>query len=214
VSDLDLHSRFACDLADPEAATRAIDEWLLSTTTPDIVVSNAGGSMAESFDDLTLELWQAELALNLTGAFLLTSRLVPLMARRGSGALVCIASVNGLAYFGNPGYTAAKAGLIAYARAAAVEHGRSGVRVNVVCPGSVRTPAWDHRFERDPDIAGKLLPHYPLGRLVTPDEVANAAVFLASPAASGITGTVLEVDAGLTAGNLRFVDEIVRRAPS
>jgi len=79
-----------------------------------------------------------------------------------------------------------------------------------VAPGSVRTPAWDHRLEADPTLLSKVRPLYPLGRLVSPVEVANAVLFLASPAASGITGTVLPVDAGLTAGNLRFVDDVLR----
>ena len=83
------------------------------------------------------------------------------------------------------------------------------MRVNVVCPGSVRTAAWDHRFARQPDLAERLLPHYPLGRLVEADEVAQAVLFLASEAASGITGAVLPVDAGLTAGNARFIADIL-----
>ena len=99
--------------------------------------------------------------------------------------------------------------MIAYAKAIAVERGRAGVRANVVCPGSVRTPAWDHRLARSPELLGRVLPHYPLGRLVTPEEVARTALFLASPAASGITGAVVTVDAGLTAGNLRFVDDVL-----
>ena len=95
------------------------------------------------------------------------------MAARGAGSVVFIASVNGLAHYGNAAYAAAKAGLIAYAKALAVERGRRGVRVNVVCPGSVRTQAWDHRFAQNPDLAERLLPHYPLGRLVEAAEVAR-----------------------------------------
>jgi NAD(P)-dependent dehydrogenase (short-subunit alcohol dehydrogenase family) len=132
------------------------------------------------------------------------------MAARGSGSVVFISSVNALAHFGNPAYSAAKAGLIAYCRAIAVERGAVGVRANVVAPGSVRTSAWDHRLAADPTLLDKVVPHYPLGRMVRPDEVANAALFLCSDAASGITGAVLPVDAGLTAGNLRFVNEALR----
>jgi NAD(P)-dependent dehydrogenase (short-subunit alcohol dehydrogenase family) len=131
------------------------------------------------------------------------------MARRGGGAVVFIATVNALGHYGNPAYAAAKAGLVAYAKSIAVERGGVGVRANVICPGSVRTPAWDHRLQRVPDLLDRVLPHYPLGRLVTPREVANAALFLASDAASGVTGAVLTVDAGLTAGNLRFVNDVL-----
>ena len=127
-----------------------------------------------------------------------------------SRSRVFISSVNGLAHYGNPAYAAAKAGLIAYAKSIAVERGAQGVRANVVAPGSVRTPAWDHRLAANPALLAKVLPHYPLGRLVSPDDIANAALFLASPAAAGITGTVLPVDAGLTAGNLRFIEDVLR----
>ena len=101
--------------------------------------------------------------------------------------------------------------MIAYSKGIALERGGKGVRSNVVAPGSVRTPAWDHRLAADPGLLAKVTPHYALGRLVSPEEVANAVLFLASPAAAGITGTVLPVDAGLTAGNLRFIDDVLRQ---
>jgi NAD(P)-dependent dehydrogenase (short-subunit alcohol dehydrogenase family) len=78
----------------------------------------------------------------------------------------------------------------------------------VVIPASIRTNAWDYRLRANPAILDKLAAIYPLGRIVTTDEVANAVAFLASPAASGITGTTLNVDAGLMAGNLPFLDAI------
>jgi len=80
----------------------------------------------------------------------MTDPIVAAMSRRGSGSLVFISSVNALGHYGNPAYSAAKAGLVAYAKAIAVERGGQGVRANVVCPGSVRTPAWDHRLAADP----------------------------------------------------------------
>ena len=113
-------------------------------------------------------------------------------------------------HFGNPAYAAAKAGMVAYARAIAVEEGARGVRANVVCPGSVKTAAWTHRLESaSQPFPTRWVRHYPLGRIVEPEEVAQAVLFLASPLASGITGAVLPVDAGLTAGNLRFVRDII-----
>jgi NAD(P)-dependent dehydrogenase (short-subunit alcohol dehydrogenase family) len=204
-----VHS-IAFDLADANATSAAIAAHLDAADTPDIVVSNAGYTRAETLDHLTPDIWASELAINLNGAYAMTAPIVEAMARRGSGSVVFVASVNAVAHYGNPAYSAAKAGLVAYAKAIAVERGGQGVRANVICPGSVRTPAWDHRLEADPQLLAKVLPHYPLGRMVVPEEVANAAVFLASPAASGITGTVLPVDAGLTAGNLRFVDDVLK----
>jgi len=210
LAHLALADQVIFDLADTTATAAAVDDWLARAGAPDIVVSNAGFTRAETLGDLDLKTWESELAVNLNGAYAMTAPIVEAMARRGSGNLVFVSSVNGLAHFGNPAYAAAKAGLIAYAKGIAVERGGQGVRANVVAPGSVRTPAWDHRLAADPTLLGKVVPHYPLGRLVTPEEVANAVLFLASPAASGITGVTLAVDAGLLAGNLRFLDDVLR----
>ncbi|HWA20448.1 MAG TPA: SDR family oxidoreductase [Devosia sp.] len=210
LSALALEHELVTDLGDVAATHRAVRSYLDSHGTPDVVVSNAGYTRAETLENLDVDVWQSELAVNLSGAYALTAPIVDAMAARGSGAVIFISSVNGLAHYGNPAYSAAKAGLIAYAKAIAVERGSRGIRANVVCPGSVRTPAWDHRLAADPGLLAKVLPHYPLGRLVTPEEVANAVVFLASPAAAGITGIAMAVDAGLTAGNLRFIDDVLR----
>ncbi len=131
------------------------------------------------------------------------------MASRGHGVFVFISSVNGLLHFGNPAYAAAKAGINAFARGIAVEFGRKGVRANVVCPGSIRTPAWDHRIAQDASVLERLQRFYPLGRIVDTREVAETVAFLASDRASGITGAILPVDAGLTAGCRPFIEDIL-----
>ena len=201
LAGLELQHRLIADLSDSRAADRAAREYLASVGTPDIVVSNAGYTRAETFTHVDVGVWESELAINLNGAYALTRPIVDAMGARGSGAVIFISSVNGLGYYGNPAYSAAKAGLISYAKAIAVEYGSRGVRANAICPGSVRTPAWDHRLAADPGLMGKVLPHYPLGRLVTPGEVANTAVFLASPAARWISGANLVVDGGVLAHN-------------
>src|SRR5215217_8013988 len=210
LAGLDLAGQVIFDQADPKATRATVERYLAEHGTPDAVVSNAGFTRAEHFGQVDDDVWASELAINLSGAYAMTDPVVSAMAARGSGSLVFISSVNALAHYGNPAYAAAKAGLIAYAKAIAVERGGQGVRANVICPGSVRTPAWDHRLAADPTLLDNVLPHYPLDRMVSPTEVANAAVFFCSDAASGITGTVLPVDAGLTAGNLRFVDDVLR----
>jgi NAD(P)-dependent dehydrogenase (short-subunit alcohol dehydrogenase family) len=210
LENLDLAAQILFDQADPKATRAAITAYLATHGAPDAVVSNAGFTRAETLDMLDDDIWASELAINLNGAYAMTDPIVAAMAARGSGSLVFISSVNALGHYGNPAYAAAKAGLVAYAKAIAVERGGQGVRANVICPGSVRTPAWDHRLAADPTLLDNVLPHYPLGRMVSPVEVANAAVFYCSDAASGITGTVLPVDAGLTAGNLVFVDDVLR----
>ncbi|PXA99032.1 SDR family oxidoreductase [Nostoc sp. 3335mG] len=198
------------DQADMAATRAAVSRDIATHGVYDAVVANVGFTRAEHFGMVDDATWASELAINLNGAYALTDPIIAAMAGRGQGAVVFVSSVNAIAHYGNPAYSAAKAGLVAYARAIAVERGHEGVRANVVAPGSVRTPAWDHRLAADPTLLDNVLPHYPLGRMVTPVEVANAALFLCSDAAAGITGVTLPVDAGLTAGNLRFVDEVLR----
>ena len=198
----------AFDLTDPAACRAALDDIERAFGLPDIVVSNAGYTRAETLDDVDDAVWAAEIDLNLSGARNVTAPLLPKMRGRGHGAFVFVASINALAHFGNPAYSAAKAGLLAYARAIATEQGRHGIRANTICPGSVRTAAWARRLDKDPGVMDRVARLYPLGRLVEPVEVANAAVFLASPLASGITGVSLPVDAGIMAGNLPFIGEI------
>lgn len=207
---LPLARKVSFDQADMAGTRAAISADIGAHGVYDAVVANVGFTRAEHFGMVDDAVWASELNINLNGAYALTDPVIAAMAQRGSGALVFISSVNAISHFGNPAYSAAKAGLVAYSKAIAVERGHEGVRSNVVAPGSVRTPAWDHRLAADPSLLDNVLPHYPLGRMVSPTEVANAALFLCSDAASGITGTLLPVDAGLTAGNLRFVDDVLR----
>jgi NAD(P)-dependent dehydrogenase (short-subunit alcohol dehydrogenase family) len=197
------------DLLDPAAVEAAARAILGKDGTPDVLVNNAGWTRTETLAALTPEAIERELHLNLTGVMRFSDPLLRAMARRGSGSVVFVSSVNALSHFGNPVYSAAKAGINAYARSVAVELGRSGVRANVVCPGSIRTAAWDHRLAKDPSTMDRLKRLYPLGRIVNASEVAEAVAFLASDRASGITGAVLPVDAGLTAGHLPFIDDIL-----
>ncbi len=204
-----VRDQLTLELTDGIAIRAALAELIVKRGAPTIVISNAGGTAAESFAHLSDEAFEQELSANLTGAYRIIDSCLPAMKLNGGGAIVAVSSVNALAHFGNPAYAAAKAGLLAYIRALAVELGREGIRANAVCPGSVMTPAWDHRFAKDPSLRTKIMEHYPLNRLVTPQEVANTIAFLASSFASGITGTSVNVDAGLMAGNLRFVRHVI-----
>ncbi|QQR38193.1 SDR family oxidoreductase [Devosia rhizoryzae] len=210
IIELSASRELVFDQSDAEATRAAVLADIATHGAPDVVIANAGFTRAEHLGQLDDAVWQSEMAINLNGAYALVDPISKAMAERGSGTVVFISSVNAFQHFGNPAYSAAKAGLVAYAKAIAVELGGRGVRANVVAPGSVRTPAWDHRLEGDPRLLDKVLPHYPLGRMVSPEEVANTTLFLASDAASGITGVTVPVDAGLLAGNLRFVDEVLR----
>jgi NAD(P)-dependent dehydrogenase (short-subunit alcohol dehydrogenase family) len=211
LADLPLEHRLAFNLTDAKACADGLSGLIAKAGVPDILVNNAGFTRGETLGQVDETVWEREISINLTGAFHITKPVLDAMAARGSGSIVFIASVNALGHYGNPAYSAAKAGLVAYAKSIAVEAGEKGIRANVICPGSVRTPAWDHRLARDPAILDDVLSHYPLGRMVRPEDVANATVFLASPLAGGITGAVLPVDGGITAGNLRFVRDIIER---
>ncbi|TGT69946.1 SDR family oxidoreductase [bacterium M00.F.Ca.ET.159.01.1.1] len=202
-------SRHVFNLLDRASIEAATPPLLDKDGVPDILINNAGWTRAETLKALTTAKIEQELDLNLTGVMIFADPLIKAMAARGSGSVVFISSVNAISHFGNPAYAAAKAGINAYAKSIAVELGRSGLRANVVCPGSIRTAAWDHRLAKDPEILGRLKRLYPLGRIVNASEVAEAVAFLASDRASGITGAVVPVDAGLTAGYLPFIDDIL-----
>lgn len=191
------------DLRDHNQVEHAAEE-LLSFGAPDCVIANAGYSRAELMTDLTPEQLEAEVRVNLTATMQLTTYLLPAMRRKG-GSFVFISSVNAKQHFGNPAYAAAKAGMEAWMRALATEEGPNAIRANAVAPGSIQTPAWAHRLEHDPDIVRTMSDHYPLKRFVTPEEVAEVVLFLASDRASGVTGAVVPVDAGLSAGNPPFI---------
>jgi len=205
----DFHVRHAFDLLDRDGLELAAKRIIAESGLPDIVINNAGWTRAETFDGLDQGNIDAEIDLNLTAVAGFSNVMAQAMAARGQGVFVFISSVNGLLHFGNPAYAAAKAGINAFARGIAVEFGRKGVRANVVCPGSIRTPAWDHRIAQDASVLERLQRFYPLGRIVDTREVAETVAFLASDRASGITGAILPVDAGLTAGCRPFIEDIL-----
>jgi len=206
LAELGVPETHAVDLTDPAAMAQTIDT-VLSAGPVDVLISNLGWTRAETLDQLSDESLVHEMDINLVAGMRLTRKLMPAL-RETRGSIVFISSVNALAHYGNPAYSAAKAGLEAWARAIATEEGPRGIRANVIRPASIRTMAWDHRFEKDPGIFQSVARLYPLGRMVEPVEVANAAAFLASSLASGITGITLAVDCGLTGSNLSFLDAI------
>lgn len=196
------------DIADAGAASAAIDTLRLALGPADVLINNAGFSGASNLETTDPVLWQADIGTNLNGAYHCTTAVLADMKSARAGAIVNIGSVNGLMSFGDPAYSAAKAGLISYTKALAMEYGRFGIRANIICPGTVRTPIWDHRVRQHPEIFENLVKWYPLRRVADPADVANAAVFLASDKAAAITGAVLPVDCGLMAGNIVMSKEI------
>ena len=175
----------------------------------DVLVNNA--AVCEGDDILRIDeaTWDADVAGVLKSAFLCSKRVLPGMIDRGGGVIVNIASVNGLGYFGNEAYSAAKAGMINLAQSIAARYGSKGIRANVVAPGSIRTPIWNERVEKEPQVFETLVKWYPLGRIGEPVDVAAAALFLASDEAAWISGTILRVDGGLMSGYPLMAEELL-----
>ena len=199
----------AADITDHAALCAAVTAAAAHAGEVDIVVANAStGNLTDTLRATTPASWRQDIADNMAGQYNTVDAAMPSMKRRRSGSIVLIGSVNGLATFGNPAYSAAKAGLISFARSLAVEYGPFGIRANIVCPGTVRTPAWTRRVERNPEVFENLRKWYPLGRVAEPEDVARAVCFLASNEASFISGAMLPVDGGLMAGNRMMAAEL------
>ncbi|GAA2935487.1 SDR family NAD(P)-dependent oxidoreductase [Streptomyces thioluteus] len=190
-----------CDVADRQAVDRAVAHAVATFGRLDVLVNNAlsCGPDPALFEDYPDELWERDLDITLGGAFRCARAAMPhLAAAGGRGAVVNIGSVNGEQDFGNHAYSAAKAGLASLTRTLAGQAAPRGVRVNLVAPGTVHTPNWDGRE----DALRRAAPHYPLGRVGRPEDIAAAVAFLASRDAAWITGVTLPVDGGILVGNL------------
>jgi len=193
--------------ADVEAMAGAAREAFGSVQ---ILVNNAAKATDADFLNLSEEAWDEDVAITLKGSFLCSQAVLAGMTENRSGVILNISSVNALAHFGNEAYSAAKAGILSLTRSLAVRYGPFGVRVNAIAPGTLRTPAWEQRRQKDPDIFERVAKWYPLGRIGEPEDVAGAALFLASDEAAWISGAVLPVDGGLTVGNMQMVREMIK----
>ena len=189
---------FQLDVTDTNACA-ALAKYTATLGDLKTLVNNAGAARAVSLQSTTLEDWQADRALNLDASFIVFKAVADQLIGT-PGSVVNIASVNGISVFGHPAYSAAKAGMIHLTRLIAVEYGQFGVRANTIAPGTVRTRAWEARAADNPAVFDDAAAHYALGRIVRPNDVAEAVGFLASDLAAAITGICLPVDCGLTAG--------------
>ncbi len=184
-----------CDVSRSDACQALIDQTVQTHGRLDILVNNAGITRDKLLPRMTDEDWQLVLSVNLNSAFYCSKAAARVMTRARSGRIISIASVVGL--MGNAGqcnYSASKAGLIGFSKSLAREIGGRGVTVNCVAPGFIDTAMTQVLGD---DIKEALLKQIPLGKLGTPQDVAAAVVFLASPAAAYITGEVIRVDGGM-----------------
>ena len=196
------------DLTDAGVASGLVSAALEQWGRLDIVVNNAGMISAAdpvfesgTVESMDLATWQAALARNLPTAFLVTKAAVPAMTSRGWGRIIMVSSLTGpvMAIRADVGYATAKAGMVGLTRAAALDTARHGITVNAVAPTFIRTPGTEPALS-DPEFRAEVIERIAaLHRIGEPVEVAGVVVFLASPAASLITGETILVDGGWTA---------------
>ncbi len=187
------------DAADSDAVRAGVESTLATYGAIDILVNNAGITRRAPVDELTDEAWRAVISTNLDAAFYLARAVVPGMKARGRGAIVNTCSVTSL--LGRPtitAYAASKGGLAMLTRGLAVELAPHGIRVNAVAPGFFKTDLTEP-LAADAAFDAWLAQRTPAGRWGSPDELAGACIFLASDAASYVTGHLLYVDGGFTA---------------
>ncbi len=193
-----------CDARDVEAG---VQEIVARWNTVDVLVNNAGITRDAQFvkwkdgavaGTMTEDAFDSVISVNLKGVFLCSRAVVPHMIRNGSGVILNASSVVGLyGNFGQTNYAATKAGVIAFARTWSRELAKYNIRVNAVAPGFIATEMVQKMPEK---VVQAMVSHTPLGRMGKPEDVAEAYVWLASDAASFITGTVLSVDGGFVLG--------------
>ena len=189
-----------CDIRSAADCRSAVDHTVQRWSHIDILCNCAGIAIRKDVVELTEEEWDRALDITLKGIYLLSREVLPHMIRSGGGNIINIGS--GWSLKGGPraaAYCAAKAGVLNLTRAMAIDHGRHNIRVNCVCPGDIDTPMLQSECDQlgeDTQNFMREAANRPLARIGTPEEVANAVLFLASPMSNWITGAALVVDGG------------------
>jgi NAD(P)-dependent dehydrogenase (short-subunit alcohol dehydrogenase family) len=201
---------FSCDVSSNSSVERAVQGVIGRFNGVDVLVSNAGIQDYGDIVSTTEETWDRLLSINLKGCFLSAKHSIPSMLQRGGGAIVVVGSVQSMSAVANSAaYVTAKHGLLGLVRAMALDYAQKGIRVNCVCPGAIDTPMlrWAASLDNNPQAVIETCNRmHAMGRIGKPEEVADAILYLASPAASFITGSALLVDGGMLvpAGGMGF----------
>lgn len=188
------------DVCDPQAVERMVAEGVAAFGRLDCAFNNAATEGAIAFTaDCTEENWDRVVDTNLRGAWLCMKYEVPHMLAASKGVIVNMSSDVGLvAAKGIPAYVASRFGVIGLTKSAALDYAKKGIRINVLCPGAINTAMHDRITGGDPKVKAWFRDYYPSGRIATPEEVAKAAVWLCSDAASYMSGHALVMDGGHT----------------
>lgn len=193
----------ACDITKADDIAAAVERGTDEFGAPDVLINNAGVNAYGDAVEMTEAEWDTVFAVDLKGAWLCSRAVLTAMRARKRGSIVNIASIHAsLTTSGMFPYAAAKAGLVGFTRTLALDEAKYDIRVNAVSPGWTRTHLVDEWLQRQPDpqaVEEQILQMHPLRRLATPDEIAQAVAFVASDAASFMTGAELKVDGGLSA---------------
>jgi NAD(P)-dependent dehydrogenase (short-subunit alcohol dehydrogenase family) len=172
-----------------------VDEGVTRFGGLDILVNSAGVRTNGSITEITEEQWDRTLAVNLKGVFVVSRLAIPEMIKRGGGVIINIGARSGIAgQAGRAAYCASKGGMITLTEAMAMDHARDKIRVNCICPGPTRTPMVD---TSTPEKLARYATRVPVGRIGEPEDIAHAALYLASDEASMITAAILPVDGGM-----------------
>ncbi|EOZ5528395.1 SDR family oxidoreductase [Vibrio metschnikovii] len=186
---------FELDVTDTEQCSERLTQLLSEEGSIDVVVNNAGITRDSQLKKMSAEDWFDVINTNLNSVFNVTRPLFAAMCEKGQGRIINISSVNGLkGQFGQVNYAAAKAGMIGFTKALALEGARSGVTVNAVAPGYTATPMVEQMRE---EVLASIKSQIPMQRLATPEEIAKAVSFLAGDGGAYITGETLSVNGGL-----------------
>lgn len=192
----------ACDVTQETQVAAAVDQAIAALGLPRVLVNGAAilNDPTGTIVDLSPEWWNRVLAVNLTGAFLVSRAVIPHMTKAGGGSIIHIASQMGrVGAPGRPAYCATKGALIQLAKVMALDHAKDGIRVNTLSPGAVETQRLLFRHGNMDAARARSGPLHPIGRLGQPDDIANGALYLACDASGFMTGSDLLIDGGYTA---------------